>query len=190
LTALVFCVSLALDLRAGKFRRPFWPSGSRTFAVILGIWLAICVLSLIDLQIGHRLYSPTSVFDYSVRTAFVHSISTTGVPPQNPFFSPGHPVPLRYHYFWLMMCSLVNQIGGQGVSARQAIIGGTFWIGVGLIALLALLHGPSRAPPPPPPDRHRIAGYHRPRSSPFAFLLVPLRPRPGAILPTRRGTLE
>jgi hypothetical protein len=138
LTALVFCVSLALDLRAGKFRRPFWPSGSRTFAVILGIWLAICVLSLIDLQIGHRLYSPTSVFDYSVRTAFVHSISTTGVPPQNPFFSPGHPVPLRYHYFWLMMCSLVNQIGGQGVSARQAIIGGTFWIGVGLIALLAI----------------------------------------------------
>ena len=31
--------------------------------------------------------------DYSVRTAFVHSISTTGIPPQNPFFQPGHPSP-------------------------------------------------------------------------------------------------
>jgi hypothetical protein len=37
---------------------------------------------------------------------------------------------LRYHYCWLLMCSLVNQTAGSGTSARQAIIGGTFWMGV------------------------------------------------------------
>jgi hypothetical protein len=38
-----------------------------------------------------------------------------------------------------MMCSLVDQIGGAGVSARHAAIGGTFWAGVGLIALLSIV---------------------------------------------------
>jgi len=98
----------------------------------------VCVFSLVDLQIGDRLYYPASTIDYAVRTAFVHSISVTGVPPANPFFQPGHAVPLRYHYFWLMMCSLANQAGGAAISARQATIGGTFWIGAGLMALLAI----------------------------------------------------
>jgi hypothetical protein len=114
--------------------------GRQSFAIagILAVWLAVCLFSLVDLQIGDRLYYPTSALDYSVRTAFVSSISTTGVPPQNPFFQPGHPVTLRYHYFWLMMCSLANQAGGSAISPRQALIGGTFWAGVGLMSLLAI----------------------------------------------------
>jgi hypothetical protein len=139
LTALLFCITVLLDLRAGYFRRrPFFSSGSGIFAIILGTWLVVCVLSLIDLQIGDRVYYPASVFDYSVRSAFVHSISTTGVPPQNPFFLPGHPVTLRYHYFWLLMCSLAHQVAGPAVVARHALVAGTFWIGVALIALLAI----------------------------------------------------
>jgi hypothetical protein len=130
-TALIFCLCCARNLR-----RPFFPTGSRTFAIVLGIWLAVCLFSLIDLQIGDRLYYPTSALDYSIRTAFVHSISATGVPPQNPFFQPGHTVPLRYHYFWLMMCSLMNQIGGASITARIASIAGTFWAGAGLIGLV------------------------------------------------------
>jgi hypothetical protein len=131
----VFLVLAVID------RRRWRPSlGRQSFAIagILAIWLAVCLFSLVDLQIGDRLYYPTSALDYSVRTAFVSSISTTGVPPQNPFFQPGHPVPLRYHYFWLMMCSLANQAGGGAISPRQALIGGTFWAGVGLMSLLAI----------------------------------------------------
>jgi hypothetical protein len=136
ITALVFCLSFALDLGAHNLPRPFWPAGSRTFAFVLGIWLVICLGSLIDLQIGDRLYYPVSAIDYSIRTGFLHSISTTGVPPQNPFFHPGHSVALRYHYFWLMMCSLANQVGGSSVTGRIASIGGTFWAGAGLIGLV------------------------------------------------------
>ncbi len=105
---------------------------------VLVVWLAVSVFSLIDIQIGERLYYPASAIDYALRAAFVHSIGTTGIPPQNPFFQPGHPVVLRYHYFWLMMCSLADQAGGALISARQALIGGTFWAGAGLIALLAI----------------------------------------------------
>ena len=88
--------------------------------------------------VGDRLYFPASALDNSVRTAFVQSISTTGIPPQNPFFSPGQPVTLRYHYFWLMMCSLAERVGNHGITPRQALMAGAFWCGVGLLALVAL----------------------------------------------------
>ncbi len=127
----------ALFLIARRFSFPD-RGFNRKIAAILAVWLVVCLFSLVDLQIGERLYYPTSALDYSVRTAFVHSISVTGVPPQNPFFQPGHPVALRYHYFWLMMCSLAEQISGGRVTSRQALIGGTFWAGVALMALLAV----------------------------------------------------
>ena len=136
--ALTALITLAILVRRGAPRA----AGRRAFhlkiAAVLAIWLAVCLFSLVDLQIGDRLYYPTSALDYSVRTAFVHSIATTGVPPQSPFFQPGQPVPLRYHYFWLMMCSLAEQISGGAVSSRLTLIGGTFWAGVALMALLAV----------------------------------------------------
>jgi hypothetical protein len=114
------------------------PVGAGVFVLVLAGWLAICVFSLIDLQIGERLYYPVTNLDYAVRTAFVNSLSQTGIPPENPFFQAGHSTPLRYHYFWLMMCSLVQRAGGGAVGPRHALIGGTFWIGTSLIALVAL----------------------------------------------------
>src|SRR5439155_805497 len=126
------------DLRSANLRRPFWPARSRLFAGIVCVWLAVTVFSLIDLQAGNRLYYPTSTVDYALRTSFVHSLSTTGVPPASPLFFPGHPVPLRYHYFWPMMCSLVNRAAQNSVNARQAVVGGTFWIGIALMALVAV----------------------------------------------------
>ena len=119
----------------------------------------VCIFSLIDLQIGERLYYPIINLDYSVRTAFVNSLTHTGIPPENPFFQAGHSAPLRYHYFWLMMCSLVQRLGGGTVGPRHALIGGTFWVGAALIALLALYlrlfsrsASPSRAAACAPPS--------------------------------------
>src|SRR5207237_669342 len=43
-----------------------------------------------------------------------------------------------YHYFWPMMCSLVNQLAGTAISSRHALIGGTFWCGLGFMGLVAL----------------------------------------------------
>ena len=100
--------------------------------------MAVAILSLVDLQIGGRAYFPAAAFDYSVRAQFIHSIAATGIPPANPFFFPGHPVPLRYHYFWLLLCAMVQLAGGGLVSSRHAWIGGTVWCGFGFMALIAL----------------------------------------------------
>jgi hypothetical protein len=135
--AILFFALAGIDLAKGRVPRPLFPAYTHVFGAIFGGWLAIAVLSLVDLQIGNRLYYPTSAIDYALRSGLVHSITATGVPPQNPFFEPGHPVLLRYHYFWLLICSLAQQATG-GITARQALIAGTFWIGVALVALLAI----------------------------------------------------
>ena len=121
----------------GRSFRLRWSSGY-LIPALAALWIVLALLSLVDLQIGHRLYYNTIAFDYCVRTAMIHSLAATGVPPRTPFFYPGHAVPLRYHYFWLIFCGLVARLGGGAVSARQALIAGTPWCGLGLIGLVAL----------------------------------------------------
>jgi hypothetical protein len=106
--------------------------------VLIFAWMIIAVLSLADMQIGRRLYFSVIGLDYCVRTAFTNAISTSGLPAHSPFFFPGHFVVLRYHYFWLILSALVQQIGRPLIDARQAFIGGTIWCGIGLISLVAL----------------------------------------------------
>jgi hypothetical protein len=110
----------------------------RPFALAALIWTVLAIGSLIDLQSGHKVYFSTVVFDYSLRSEFIHSISATGIPPATPFFYPGHPVPIRYHYFWLLIGSLVEQAGGQWIGPRAAWIGTAVWCGIGLLCLVAL----------------------------------------------------
>ena len=86
-----------------------WPScgiGAGVFAGIAFVWMAVSLLSLVDLQFGDR-------------------NSTTGIPPRNLFFHPGQAFPLRYHYFWLILCSP----GGDQVG--EPCSGAPFWCGFG-----------------------------------------------------------
>jgi hypothetical protein len=118
--------------------RPRIPAGMAPFLGLIAVWLAIALVSLADLQIGRRLYFSIVAFDYSVRTAFTSAIAASGIPPQNPFFFPGHPVGLRYHYFWLILCAVVRQAGAPLLDSRQAFIAGTLWCGIALICLVPL----------------------------------------------------
>ena len=111
---------------------------TRVATAIAGVWTAIAICSLVDLQIGRHAWYPSAAFDYAVRTGFIHSIGATGIPPANPFFFPGHAVALRYHYFWLILCALVDRAGGAFITARHAWIAGTVWCGIGLMAAAAL----------------------------------------------------
>jgi len=112
----------------------------RRFAIAWPVvaWCVLAVLVLCDLQFGRKLYFSIIGFDYAVRTAFVSSISAFGLPAQNPFFYPGVPVPLRYHYYWLIQSALVHRVASPFVDARQALVAGTMWCGVGLLSLIAL----------------------------------------------------
>ena len=101
-------------------------------------WLAIALFTSVDLQVGVRDYYPVPAFDYAVRSEFIHSIGVTGVPPANPFFFPGRAVPIRYHYFWLLLPSLVCQATGHAIGPRAAWIGSVFWAGLGLVCLVSV----------------------------------------------------
>jgi len=98
-------------------------------------WAFIAIATLVDLQFSHRLYFSSTAYDYATRAAFTAAAARM-IPPANPFFAASPPVPLRYHYFWMLLCSLVTRLGNVG--PRQAMYGGTVWAGVTLMSLIAV----------------------------------------------------
>ncbi len=112
--------------------------GEMVFLAIVAAWVLLATLTLVDLQIGHRLYFPTVTYDYSLRSTVTAALTRAGVPAQNPFFFPGRSFVMHYHYFWFILCSITQRITVSTVSSRQAVIAGTVWCGIGLLALVAL----------------------------------------------------
>lgn len=99
------------------------------------IWAFIAIASLIDLQFKQRLYFSVPAYDYSLRTA-ITAEAARRIPPTNPFFASTPPVPLKYHYFWMLICTLPVRLAH--LSARHAMYGGTVWAGVILMSLIAV----------------------------------------------------
>ena len=94
----------------------------RSTAIALGLailWAVVCLVSLPDLQLGHRLYSTAAVADLGVRSAFVASAMHGSAPPANPFFFPGSIVKLRYYYYWYVMTAIPGV--AAGVQPRAAL---------------------------------------------------------------------
>lgn len=127
---------IAVQLRALR-AIPVGGLERRCCAIVLS-WLGLAVFLLSDLQIGDRLYPNVNSYDYTWRVAVTSSITRTEIPPANPSFYPGHSVALFYYYLWFLTCSLVDLLGGSWVSARAAVIAGTVWVGIGLMAIVAL----------------------------------------------------
>jgi hypothetical protein len=99
-------------------------------------WALLAIVSLVDLQFGDRLYFTSIAYDYALRSAFT-AAAARAIPPANPFFAAIPPVPLRYHYFWMLVCSLTARLGN--VAPRQAMYGGTVWAGLTLMSLIVML---------------------------------------------------
>jgi len=139
--AAVICLILLCGM-LGHERARIWLSDlwrtPRVSWFIAGAWLVIALFSLVDLQIGDRLYFSVTAYDHSVRTAITDAISRTGVKPENPFYCLGSPAPLRYHYFWFIGCSLVALAGGHIVNSRLAIIASVVWCGWAFAAVVPL----------------------------------------------------
>jgi len=112
-------------------------SVSKYIWIALGLtvlWASVALGSLIDLQIGNQLYPPIEAYDHSVRTALIAAVARH-IPPSNPFFA-NAAAPLRYHYLWLLFCSLPMKV--FHFSPRYAVYSGVVWCGVGLICVIAL----------------------------------------------------
>jgi hypothetical protein len=110
----------------------------RVWLVVAAVWIVVGTVALSDIRTPTGLYRSLSSFDYVKHTSVVDAITRTGLPPVNPSFHPGRDQPLCYYYFWHLMGSLVDRLGGRFVSPRAAAQGGTLWAGLSLFAILLL----------------------------------------------------
>jgi hypothetical protein len=101
---------------------------------LVALWGVAALGSVVDLEIGDQLYPPIVAFDHSVRTAMTVAVARH-VPPENPFFAHAA-APLRYHYLWLLFCSLPMKV--LHLSPRHVVNSGVVWCGLGLICTIAL----------------------------------------------------
>ncbi len=102
-------------------------------------WTLFAIASLVDIQLGDRLYFNIVSHDFTTRVAIINAITRTGVPPVNPSYFPDRPVRLTYlYYFWYILCNLVEQIGGTWVNARVAMFASVAWCGLALMGAVAL----------------------------------------------------
>ena len=120
----------------------------RWMLALMAAFGVYCVLELVDVQIGQRLYVSTMIADWSVRVPMVEAAmrsAAAGIvaPPINGLSTLtsagfGHAPALRYYYFWYVLVAQVAR--PLHVSAQAALIASCAWAGWGLIAacLLAL----------------------------------------------------
>jgi hypothetical protein len=110
----------------------------RAYLAIVGVWVVVGTVSLSDIRTPTGLYRSLNTYDYVKHTSVVDAITRTGVPPVNPSFHPGRDLPLCYYYFWHLMGSLVDRMGGDYLSARSATQAGTLWAGLSLFSIIIL----------------------------------------------------
>lgn len=134
LASLVALVLEAVTLRSGGARRS--SRSTRIALIFAAAWAFIAIGSLIDIQIGQKLYLPAAAFDQCIRSAFATAAARTGVPPSNPFFYPGHAVAMRYYYYWNVVCALPVKM--FGLNGRFAELSSVVWSGLALAALVPL----------------------------------------------------
>ena len=118
--------------------RPHLNKSARTAILIALAWSLFAALWLMDWQFDSRVYFPIYSFDNGTRAAFIHSLATFGLPAQSPFFYPGHPVALHYHFLWFLQPALIHWLLPNLISARMALIAGAIWASLSIMSLAAL----------------------------------------------------
>ncbi len=124
--------------RAGRKWTIGWrPLGTATVILALA-WVAVAILSLVDIQKGHQLFMSVATYDHASRVDWTESILRTGVPPANPLYWYKHAASMRYYYFWNVVCAAVAQMSHLPV--RAVFIASCVWAGVALAAPLIGLY--------------------------------------------------
>jgi hypothetical protein len=126
---------LQLRRSGSKWNLGFRPLGA-TALLLAFLWIVVVVLSLVDLQSGHKLFMSLAVFDHAPRVGFTQSVLRTGIPPDNPLYMYQYPAAMRYYYFWYVLCAVVARMAH--LPARAVFIASCAWSGFFLAALMGL----------------------------------------------------
>lgn len=122
--------------RRAKAAASYIPITSKIACGIAITWTVVVIASLVDIQIGSRLYPSTALWDHAVRIAFLHSAMRTGPPIRNPFSYLGSAPIARYYYFWYVLCSYPSRL--SHIDPRCVLYGSSVWSGFLLAALIPL----------------------------------------------------
>jgi hypothetical protein len=126
---------LQLRRTTGKWNLGWKPQGGTALALAL-FWAVLVILLLVDWERDHQLYFSLVIFDHGMRVAWTESVLRTGIPPINPLYMFLHPAPMRYYYFWYVLCAAVAQM--THLPARAVFNASGVWSGFSLAALIGL----------------------------------------------------
>jgi hypothetical protein len=112
------------------------PLGGRALLLVF-LWMALAILSLIDIKHGDQLFMSFTIYDHAPRVNWTESILRTGVPPDNPMYFYKQPSAMRYYYFWNVVCAAVARMAHLPV--RAVYIASCIWGGFILAAIIGLL---------------------------------------------------
>jgi len=141
LTSAATCL-LVIFIESTRLRhaKRSWHIGFQPFggiALVFAIaWVIIAILSLIDFQSHQQLFMSLTIYDHAARVNWTESILRTGVPPDNPLYLFRQSAPMRYYYFWNVLCAAVAKISRLPV--RGVFIGSCVWGGFVLASLVGL----------------------------------------------------
>jgi hypothetical protein len=119
----------------GKWNTGWHPLGGKALALPI-VWMAMTVLSLVDMQSDHKLFVNVALLDQSYRVNWTESVLHTGVPPANPLYMYMHPAPMRNYYFWYVVCAAIAKM--TSLPARSVFTASCAWAGLGFAALIGL----------------------------------------------------
>jgi len=118
-----------------RFNFGWCPLGRSALALACA-WVALAVLTLVDLQGGHKLFMSLTMFDHGMRIAWTEAVLHTGIPPSNPLYFFHQPTNMRYYYFWYVVCASVARL--SNLPSRAIFVAGCVWAGFALTGLVGL----------------------------------------------------
>jgi len=132
-----FVLAFLFFLAKENFSLQIAPTTKSLVWICIG-WVVFVAYSLVDIHWGDQLYVSVVSFDQTSRVSVIDAMTRTGVPPINPSYFPGAPTLLTFlYYFWYILASLVDILGGTLVDARAALNASSAWSGLGLMAAIA-----------------------------------------------------
>ena len=135
---LIFLIAFIFILFREKITVPTFYI-SKAILWITCIWIVLALFSLVDLQRGaDELYFSVVSYDHTTRVSIIDAMTRTGVPPINPSYYPGQYVKLTFlYFFWYILGSIIDFIGGRFVDARAALFASIIWCGIALMACIS-----------------------------------------------------
>lgn len=113
-------------------------AANRAFLFVTAIWICLGITMLVDIQIGDKIYPSVTMYDHSAKVGLADIIARSGIPPSNPYFYPGHLVPVFYHYYWALLCTVISSICGSPYDTRMAVLAGVIWTGIVFLCAIDL----------------------------------------------------